>query len=401
MKLVVVTQGFWSDEGQANATREVTKELVKLGVELVAVIHTDRCVDHLQEPFPNRSPMSIASESLLLSRPPLKYYSLCARAATSLRFLKQDLDSDCIIHCHNLIPSAFLDTDKNRMKAQFLTTLHGTPNGEVERFARELPVHPRELPYRLAYISTFYVLRYLLKRIKGHVVALSPRNASEFTRIGLAESRIHVIPNGVDLEFLNSYDKTATKKRLDLPPNKPIVSTISEIQPRKGLHTLIRAAHDIVREMPDVHFLVIGRVPSNELWYMSYLRKQLQKFDLTDHFDFRGFVPKSELPLYLNATDLFTLASYSEGAPLVIPAAMASGCMIVATQSAAGGYLPPNLVVENGNHKELGKRISFHLSDLRQCVSIGSQLKQKAINELSWANIAKRTLGVYKELLGA
>jgi hypothetical protein len=34
MKLVVVARAFWSDVGEANAAREVTTELVKVGLDL-------------------------------------------------------------------------------------------------------------------------------------------------------------------------------------------------------------------------------------------------------------------------------------------------------------------------------------------------------------------------------
>jgi glycosyltransferase involved in cell wall biosynthesis len=85
---------------------------------------------------------------------------------------------------------------------------------------------------------------------------------------------------------------------------------------------------------------------------MPYLQKQSQKLDLSDHFDFRRFVPKNELTLYLSVTDISAPPSYSEETPLVIPHAMSSGCMIVATQSAAVGCLPRNCVAKTEDYSE-------------------------------------------------
>jgi glycosyltransferase involved in cell wall biosynthesis len=399
MKLVVVARAFWSDVGEANAAREVTTELVKLGVELIAVIHADSHVKGRQEPIPQKTRVPISVEHGLLSRPPLSNYCLSARAAKMLKLLRKDLGTDCVIHCHNLAPSAFSTCRCVETEAKFFTTIHGMPDDELRRYSKEMPVHPRELTYRLGYVGLVYLTHFLLKRIKGQIIALSPKNAYEIVRLGLKRSRVHIIPNGVDLGFFKPYDKTETRKRLRLPLDKSIVVTINEIQPRKGLHTLIKAARAITESVPDAYFVIVGKAPSNGLWYVAYLQKLLRKLDLCKHFRFTGFVPKGELPLYLNAADLFALPSYSEGAPLVVPSAMACGRLIIATESAEAGYLPRNLVVENGNYDELGKRIAYYLSDLKQCRLIGNELRQRAVNEFSWTKIAKRTLDLYNKQL--
>jgi len=399
MKLVVVAKAFWSDVGEANAAREVTAELVKLGVELITVIHADSHVKGRREPIPQKTLSPINVEHGLLSRPPLNYYCLSARAAKILNLLRKDLGTDCVIHCHNLVPSAFSTCRCLETSAKFFTTVHGMADDEVRRYSKEIPVHPRELISRLGFVGLVYLYHFLLKRSKGQIIALSPRNACEIVRLGLQGSRVHVIPNGVDLGFFKPYDQTESRKRLGLPLDKSIVVTINEIQPRKGLHTLIKAARKITESVPDAHFVIVGKTSSNGLWYMAYLQKLLRKLDLCNHFKFTGFVPKGELPLYLNAANLFTLPSFAEGAPLVIPAAMACGRLTIATESAEAGYLPRNLVVENGNYDELGERIAYYLSDSKQCRLIGNELRQRALNEFSWTRIAKRTLDLYNKQL--
>jgi len=42
LRLIVVTTHFWSEVGIGNAAMELTEELLRLGVELIAVIHGDR-----------------------------------------------------------------------------------------------------------------------------------------------------------------------------------------------------------------------------------------------------------------------------------------------------------------------------------------------------------------------
>lgn len=399
--MLIVTRDFWSDVGAANAAREVARELVRLGVELVTIIHDDSVIITSNEPRPKIPPKAIhGSNTILMRLPHLANYILSKRAARILRSMQKDLRDDCIVHCHNLFPGAFLKNELEEKRATFVTTLHGTSKGEIKRFSKEKPVHPRELLYRMATYSTnLDFVRPFLKRNKSHFIALSAFDASEIMRQNLPASRIHVIPNGVDLEFFTPYDSYEARKRLDLPADKSLVVTVCTIEPRKGLHVLVKAADAIVQDFPEACFVVVGSARPRDLWYMSYLEKLMSKYDLKDHFRFTGFVPKNDLPLYMSAADLFTLTSYAEGAPLVIPSAMACGCPIIATESAGAGYLPPRLTVGNGDHNELARKISFCLLNSKERMSIGKELRTKALNELSWAKIAKRTYDLYEKIM--
>lgn len=402
MRMLIVTKDFWSDVGAANAAREVAKELVRLGVELITIIHDDSITITSAEPRPKTAPKAIHGANTLLMRlPQLANYVLSRRAATILRSMQKDLGDDCIVHCHNLFPAAFLKNEVGERRASFVTTIHGTIRGELERFCKEKPVHPRELLYRMAtygidldWISPF------LKRSKSHFIALSSYDADEIMRHSLPASCIHVIPNGVDLDVFRPYDSDEVRKQLNLPADKSLVLTVCSIEPRKGLHVLVKAANAIVRELPEAFFVVVGSARSRDWWYVSYLETLMNKYGLKDNFRFTGFVSKSDLPLYLSAADLFALASYAEGAPLVIPSAMACGCPIVATESAGAGYLPPHLTVGNGDHNELARKISFYLLNSRERMAIGREMRKKALDELSWAKIAKRTYDLYEKIIG-
>jgi len=181
--------------------------------------------------------------------------------------------------------------------------------------------------------------------------------------------------------------------------DKLIVLTITKIEPRKGLHTLIKASRTVINDEPDAYFVIVGPNRGYYRWYVTYLRRLVDKLGLRKHFKFVGFVPKEELSLYLSAADIFALTSYAEGAPLVIPQSMACKCPVIATQSAAAGYLPPNLVVHNGNPEEIAQKISFYLSNRKERKLIGDELYQKAVNEFSWASIAKKTLELYTKIM--
>ena len=400
MQLIVVTQSYRRarETGVGVAVSELTEELVKLGVDLVAVIRSDaRALSFAgKTDEPIRTMFVGTKENLFLK--PFERCLHSRRAVESLKLLKNDYGDDCVIHSHSLFPSAFLGKAYKEMKATFVTTIHGTYASERERFKKEMPVHPLELRYRFSSYMGGYFVRTLMRRCKGHIIALSPDNARRFMRLGFPQSHVHIIPNGVDLNFFKPYDRDEARKKLSLPTEKLIVLTICYIEPRKGLHTLIKAAHSVIKEEPDAYFVIAGRVRNTHMWYMTYLKKLLSNLGLNNHFKFVGFVPTEELPLYINAADMFTLTSYAEGAPLVIPQAMACRRIVIATEGAAAGYLPPTLVVQNGSSVEIAQKISFYLSNAKERRLNSEELYKKAKNELSWTSIARKTFDLYRKI---
>jgi glycosyltransferase involved in cell wall biosynthesis len=399
MQLVVVAKNFWAEDGTSAAATELTRELVKLGIDLVTVVHANPCVSSVHEPKPEKAPVFIdVKDNWFLRRPPFEQNLLSRKAAKLLKSMQNEFGRDCIIHSHSLFPSAFCGNNCEK-KAAFVTTIHGTGEGERERCKKEMPLHPREISYRLGYNISSHMLTSYLKHGKGHFIALSPSNAREILRHGLPMSQIHIIPNGVDLKAFKPFDRNKARKRLNLPTEKSIVLTINAIDIRKGLHTLIKAAHSVVKDKPDAYFVVVGKAAPDTCWYLSCLKKLINKLSLNKYFKLTGFVPAEELPFYISASDVFTLASYAEGAPLVIPQAMACSRVVIATQGAAASYLPPSLVVQNGNVGELAQKISFYLLNEKDCRLMGKQLYEKALNEFSWSNIAKKTLSLYKQII--
>jgi glycosyltransferase involved in cell wall biosynthesis len=401
MQLIVVTPNFWIEAGIGNAVRELTQELMKLSVELIAVVHGDSSahLGNTHETIPN---ISIGLRKISVLKP-FSRYILSMRAAEALKLLSNKIGDDCIIHSHSLFPTAFLGNGYKSKNVSFITTIHGINEGEIKRFKKDMFVSPQELRYRFAGYVENYVWGTLFNSLprpsRSHIIALSPENFSIFKAKGLSQSKLHFLPNGVNINFYRPYNQDEARRKLNLPAKKLIILTISNIEPRKGIHLLIKAAPGVINEEPNAYFVIVGRVKKANMWYFLYLKKLINKFGLNKFFKFVGFVPTEELPLYLNSADMFVIASYAEGAPLVIPQAMACKRVIIATQGAAAGYLPPNLVVQNGNYEALSQKISFYLSSTKERRIISKELYQKAINEFSWTNIAKRTMDLYQKII--
>jgi glycosyltransferase involved in cell wall biosynthesis len=143
---------------------------------------------------------------------------------------------------------------------------------------------------RLLKISGFLLAR----RVSAAIV----KSAEMQSRLRLPTAR--VIPNGVDLDLFRPLDQTEARQKLGLDPRKKFVLfPYDPAEPGKRFD-LIEAAVERARQS----------VPELEI---------LQA---------RG-VPREKMPFYMNAADVFVLASVSEGSPNALKEAMAVNLPVI------------------------------------------------------------------------
>src|SRR6266581_1328634 len=149
------------------------------------------------------------------------------------------------------------------------------------------------------------------------IVAISGHVRKQIVALGVDESRITLIPNGVDLPA-KQWEVAAAHVRAAV-----CVANLSQ-QPLKGLDVLIEAWGSLVKEIGQRHHLMIcGRGDSTTLAALA--RGQ----GVQDLVTFAGFVVNVE-PILLESS-LFVLPSRFEGMSNALLEAMALGMPCVST----------------------------------------------------------------------
>src|SRR5262249_47422157 len=142
-------------------------------------------------------------------------------------------------------------------------------------------------------------------------------------KVGLPEAKVALIRNGVDT---SRFRPPAEGQRavLDIPPGRPVVSTVGRLDPVKDHRTMIAAFRSVVSVFPEAILVIIGDGPLR-----GELDSYVRQYRLEDNVRFLG--ERFDVQSLLPGMDVFVLSSVNEGLPIALLEAMACGRPAVAT----------------------------------------------------------------------
>jgi glycosyltransferase involved in cell wall biosynthesis len=166
-----------------------------------------------------------------------------------------------------------------------------------------------------------------LARMATTIVCCSETSRTELEAIGYPPARMQVIPNGFDLGKFRPDEEArrSVRRELGLADDAQLVGWIGRAHPQKDLRTLGAAVERVMRQRPDVRFVLCGRgvTPDN-----AELRQWLGS--AAEHAFILG--ERHDVPRLTAAFDVAcSSSSYGEAFPLVLGEAMASGVPCVTT----------------------------------------------------------------------
>lgn len=292
--------------------------------------------------------------------------------------LKRDFAYD-IIDAHFAYPDGYAATLLGKWLHRPVTiTLRGT----------EVP-HSRDPAKRkriLAALSRASHIFAVANSLKKHVVAL-----------GAEGTKIQVVGNGVDTSKFYQEDRAAGRARFGIDAQAKVLITVGGLVERKGFHRVIECLPELLREFPNLVYLIVGG-PSKEGDWSEHLQAQVAQLGLEEHVRFLGTIAPEELRWPLSAADVFVLATSNEGWANVFLEAMACGLPVVTTD--VGGNRE---VVES---KALGSIVTFGDQAALQLAikhALGLDWNRRAIIEFAqsnaWETRVKRLVDVFKAII--
>lgn len=134
------------------------------------------------------------------------------------------------------------------------------------------------------------------------------------------------IYSGMDVEpFLRAAEhRDEVRARYGIDSRHVVIGKIARLFHLKGHDDLITAAVDVVKQSPQVRFLLVG-----DGLLRDPLQQRIDSLGLREHFIFAGLVPPSDVPSLIGGMDALVHTSLREGLARALPQALIAGRPVV------------------------------------------------------------------------
>lgn len=215
---------------------------------------------------------------------------------------------------------------------------------------------------------------------------------------GVPESRCPLIENGVDTrQFSRRVQPAEARRRLGLPPARPLIGAVGRLSAEKGFDILIRAMGLLARDGVDAGLVIAGDGDEG-----VRLERLIDELGLRDRVRLLGFRPDT-VELF-EAMDAFALSSLREGLPNALLEALAMEVPVVATRVAGVPRLirhgENGLVVEPGSPEALAGALAGLLGDGGLRDRLRRAGREAVESTHSFEVRMRKVRAIYDELLG-
>lgn len=351
--------------GLETMVRLLTKTLISKGIEVEVA-----CLDYMG--LAAHILIDKGAKVYLLNRKPNIDWRLFPKLNKILQMQKIDL-----IHAHNAT-AWFYGT--------WASILTGVPIVYTEH-DRSFPT-----PLRLKYFHYFFgkyatAVIAVSKAVKG--------NLEKYEHIKNAK----VIYNGIDPDLFKPAsieEKVLKKKQLGLNKNDFVLGNVGRMDYWKNQRILIEILPDLKKISPQIKLILVGGGEEE-----GNLKKSAIKKGVKNDVIFLG--QRSDVNQILKAFDIFVFPSLTEGLPLVVIEAMATGLPIVASH--VGGI--PELVVngETGflvsptSKEEIKETIIKLLNNPKLRKEMGQIARKRFETHFSLPQMVQKYIEVYEEVV--
>jgi glycosyltransferase involved in cell wall biosynthesis len=228
------------------------------------------------------------------------------------------------------------------------------------------------------------------------IVCISENIRMLALKAGLEEDKLAFVPLGVDVDRFKPRNKGEIRRELAVSETNTVLY-VGQLSRKKGVFDLLQAI-SLIKARGDTRFVIVGDGPEkNRLLRLS------KNLGLEGCITFTGPLRGDKLLKWYSLADVFVLPSLSEGRPMVIYEAMASGCAIVGTRISG---LPEQVkdnyngfLVEPADPAMLAEKIERLINDPEEAARMGKNSRSRVFEErLTWGDYADKVKSLYRSL---
>ena len=239
-----------------------------------------------------------------------------------------------------------------------------------------------EILDRLAFLSAKRVVC-VTDAITNFYSERHPKRSGKFLTVNNGVSTVVFQPLPVNEEVAD------LRRRLGFDDDDEIIAYVGNLSIWQGIEYLIRSAPEVIKRIPGIRFMIVGRGPT----YEKSL-KLVEELGVADRFKFVGQIPYSSLNHYVNAADV-CVAPYTRdipNCPIKIYEYLACGKPVICSDIPGIDNLRHTgtlTLVEPCNPKALASALIRVLGDM------GARARQRelgpsVVSEYTWENTARK-----------
>lgn len=243
------------------------------------------------------------------------------------------------------------------------------------------------------------ILMKFLCLLANKVVGVSPISTDYLQNtIKINRNKISLINNGVAKPRLVSQkEKVTLQNKLGITENDIVIGSVGRMvdDNHKRFSDLIRAFSILQETTPDVKLIIVGD-GKEKIKYRQFIAD----LNLTDKILLPGYV--SDVALYYNVFDVFSLLSAHEAFGLVLAEAMYHKLPIVATRVGGMQYIVEDnktgILVERFNINQIAKALQKLVTDQKLRISMGNKGYERVMEEYTEERYVNEVLTLYSKM---
>lgn len=238
--------------------------------------------------------------------------------------------------------------------------------------------------------------KYNSSKIK-FIICISEIARKEMLKVVVDSEKCVAIHDGIDItKFSKAENKSILKSKFNISNDCKLAGIVAALSREKDHFTFIDAAENVLKEIKEVRFIIIG---DGQLF--QTIKEYILKKNLADKIFMTGFI--KNIPDVLQELDVLVLTSLQEGFGVNIVEAFASKTPVVATNSGGVAEIVFNnrtgILCEKRNYLQIAEGIKKILLDN----SLRKQLTENAfdfcLKNFSKEKMAEKTLEIYKKAM--
>ncbi len=213
-------------------------------------------------------------------------------------------------------------------------------------------------------------------------------------------TRVVPVINAVDTHRFVPGDRLRAREGYGVEPARPVFLMAANLAPHKGQETAIRAVASLVSQGHDPLLWLVGEERDGTA-YSARLRELVGELGVSSQVRFMGF--RNDVPQLLRAADCLLLPSTSEGLPLSILEAQASGVVVLAAPTAGIPEIVEHertgFLIPAGDAAGYAATLASLLREPHRAQSIAAAARAQVVSSYALRPYCERILEQYDSLL--